>query len=105
MSDIYFTVTGTCYYHGMDFVEPNMEVKLVKEPDNKRDSEAIKVMLPGIGQIGYVANSSHTVMGESMSAGRIYDKIDEEAMGTVMYKLPSGILCSLNKKSLKKAKR
>ena len=49
MSEIYFTVTGTCYYHGMDFVEPNMEVKLVKEPDNKRDSEAIKVLLPGIG--------------------------------------------------------
>ena len=48
-----------------------MKVKLVKEPDNEVDSEAIKVEMPGIGQIGYVANSPYTVIGESMSAGRI----------------------------------
>lgn len=95
---IYLTVTAMCFYHGVEFVEPGMRVKLVKEPDNRRDSEAIKVMLPGIGQIGYVANSTHTVVGESMSAGRIYDKIGDEAFGSVMYKLPSGLLCMLDQK-------
>ena len=46
-------------------------------------------------QIGYVANSPYTVIGESMSAGRIYDKIGDEAAGTVLYVLPKGVLCIL----------
>lgn len=96
MSEIYFTIAGTNHWHGDEFIEPKMEVKLVKEPDNEVDAEAIKVEMPGIGQIGYVANSPYTVLGESMSAGRIYDKIGDEAVGTVVYVLPKGVLCKLN---------
>lgn len=95
MSEIYFTITGMNHYHGNEFMEPKMEVKLTKEPDNEADTEAIKVEMPGIGQIGYVANSPYTVIGESMSAGRIYDKIGESAKGTVLYVLPRGVLCQL----------
>lgn len=54
-----------------------MEVKLVKEPDNEFDKEAIKVEMPGIALIGYVANSPYTVIGENFSAGRLYDRIGE----------------------------
>lgn len=96
MSEIYFTITGTHHWHGTEFIEPNMRVKLVKETDNPVDTEAIKVEMPGIGQIGYVANSPYTVLGESMSAGRIYDKIDDEAEGRVMYVLQNGVLCKLD---------
>lgn len=70
-----------------------MAVKLVKEPDNEYDSEAIKVEMDGLGQVGYVANSPHTVQGDSMSAGRLYDKIGDTAEGTVLYVLPKGVLC------------
>lgn len=96
MSEIYFTIAGTNHWHGDEFIEPKMEVKLVKEPDNEVDTEAIKVEMPGIGQIGYVANSPYTVVGESYSAGRLYDKIGDEAHGTVLYVLPKGVLCVLN---------
>ncbi len=96
MAEIYLTIAGTNYYHGHKFIEPKMEVKLVKEPDNKVDPEAIKVEMPGIGLIGYVANSPYTVIGESMSAGRIYDKIGDTAKGTVLYVLPKGVLCILH---------
>ena len=96
MKKIYFTITGTGHYHGSDFLEPKMQVRLVKEPDNEFDTEAIKVTVPGLGQIGHVANSPYTVLGESMSAGRIYDKIGDCAWGTVLYILPKGVLCLLN---------
>ena len=43
-----------------------MKVRLVKEPDNNFDSEAIKVEIDGLGHIGYVANSPYTIAGESM---------------------------------------
>ncbi len=95
MSDTYFTITGMCFRYGNEFLEPKMRVNLVKEPDNEYDSEAIKVEMPGLGPIGYVANSTRTVLGECMSAGRIYDRFDDNAVGEVRYVLPQGAVCSL----------
>lgn len=97
MGTIYFTITGMNYRYGQDFLEPKMEVRLVKEPTNEYDREAIKVELPGLGVIGYVANSSRTVLGESYSAGRLYDRIGDTAKGTVLYVLERGVVCELQK--------
>lgn len=47
MSKIFFTITGTCYRYGQDFIEQGMVVRLVKEPDNEFDKEAIKVEMEG----------------------------------------------------------
>ena len=93
MSKTFFTIAGTSHYYGQDFFEPKMTVKLVKEPDNEYDKEAIRVELEGLGCVGYVANSPYTVMGESCSAGRLYDMIEDTAEGTVLYVLPKGVLC------------
>ena len=82
MTKIYFTLTGTRHYYGSDFLKSGMKIQLEKEPDNKYDPEAIQVKLKGMGKIGYVANSPYTMIGESMSAGRIYDKIDNQANAT-----------------------
>ncbi|WP_461810588.1 HIRAN domain-containing protein [Faecalimonas sp.] len=100
MSAIYFTLTGTQYYYSKEFLEPGMHVILEKEPDNEYDKEAIQVRLEGLGCIGYVANSLHTVVGESYSAGRLYDRIGDKAFGKVLYVMPTGVLCKLSKKSL-----
>jgi hypothetical protein len=93
MKRTYFTITGTNHYHGQDFLKPGMPVTLIKEPDNKHDSEAIKAELEGLGQIGYVANSPYTVLGNSYSAGRLYDKIGDTAEGMVLYVVTGGVLC------------
>ena len=95
---IWFTITGTNHYHGQDFLEKGMKVRLEKEPDNKHDHEAIKVLLDGVGHIGYVANSPYTVIGESYSAGRLYDKIGDTAKGKVKLITDRGILCTLKQK-------
>lgn len=100
MPAIYFTITGTKYYQGKAFLEPGMRVMLEKDPENEYDQEAIQVKLEGLGCIGYVANSPHTVVGDSYSAGRLYDKIGDKASGKVVYVLPTGVLCKLSKKSL-----
>lgn len=42
MAEIYFTIAGTNHRYGQDFLEPKMKVKLVKEPDNEYDKEAIR---------------------------------------------------------------
>ena len=97
MEKMYFTA-GTKHHYGTEFIEPGMEVKLVKEPDNECDKEAIKVEMPGLGLVGYVANSPYTVKGESLSAGRLYDKIGETAYGKILYVLPNGVLCEIVEK-------
>ena len=88
------------YFHGLGgsatveySLEKEMIVYLKKEKDNEYDKEAISVNLPGLGKIGYVANSPYTVLGESYSAGRLYDKISEEASGKVKFKLDKGVIC------------
>lgn len=96
MAKLFFTITGTNHYYGKKFLEKDMTVRLVKDPENEFDKEAIKVELDGLGQIGYVANSPYTVQGESYSAGRIYDKIGDTAAGTILYVLNNGVLCCLN---------
>lgn len=102
MKKIYFTITGTKYRCGHDFMKPGMKVKLVKEPDNAYDTEAIKVTMKGVGHVGYVANSVYTVKGESWSAGRLYEYIGKKAKGTVQIVLPDGVICSLDRKTRKK---
>lgn len=63
MKKLYFSITGTHHHFEKEFIEPGMEVKLVKEPDNEFDKEAIKVETEGLSKIGYVDNSPYTVLG------------------------------------------
>ena len=100
MAKVFITLTGTKYYYGNDFLKKGMKIRLEKEPDNEYDKEAIKVTCEGLGKIGYVANSSYTVMGESMSAGRVYDKIGDMAYAKVVLVTARGTLCKICKKSL-----
>ena len=105
MADIYITVTGTQFRHGSEFLEKGMTVKLIKEPDNKYDKEAISVELKAVGTIGYVANSVKTVIGECYSAGRLYDKIGEKAKAEILYVLPDGIVAVVKEDKKDKKKK
>ena len=81
MSKIYFTLTGTNHYFGKEFLKKGTKIRLEKEPDNEYDKEAIKVL------------------GDSMSAGRIYDKIGKKAKAKVVLVTEHGTICSISKKS------
>mgnify|MGYP003239592325 CR=1 FL=1 len=83
----YVTLTGLNYRFGTQPFAVGQKVKLVKEPENDFDREAIRAELPGLGKVGYVANSTHTVLGDCYSAGRIYDKIGAAATAKVKYVL------------------
>lgn len=103
MSKIYITIVGMNYRYGTDILEKGMVVKLIKEPDNEYDKEAIRVDMAGLGTVGYVANSTKTVQGECMSAGRIYDRIGKKALAKVMFVTPRGAICKLYKEKNKKS--
>lgn len=95
MEEMYFTIAGCYHYFGSDFMKKGMKVKLMKEPDNEYDKEAIQVKVKGLGKVGYVANSPYTVKGESMSAGRLYDKLGDKAKGKVVFVIDGGVVCRI----------
>ncbi len=100
MTKAYITITGCSFIYGTDFIKPDMEIILSKDTDNRYDNEAIKAAIPGLKCIGYVANSVGTVIGDSMSAGRLYDKIPNTARATTLYVLKDSIIAEVNPKDL-----
>lgn len=53
------------------------------------------MQMQDLGKVGYVANSPYTVKGESMSAGRLYDKISDKAKGKIVFVTDKGIVCKV----------
>ena len=102
MEEMYFTIAGCSHYYGTQFMEKGMKVKLEKEPDNSYDKEAIMVKIKGLGKCGYVANSPYTVQGESMSAGRLYDKIGDKAKGKIVFVVGGTAVCRVTDDGLEK---
>ena len=81
----YITINGTNFFHGLKPFKIGSIIKLIKDPENDYDTEAIQVEIRYAGQVGYVANSPKTVAKGTMSAGRIYDKILDEDYAQIKF--------------------
>ncbi|GIP44951.1 hypothetical protein J45TS6_34100 [Paenibacillus sp. J45TS6] len=82
---IYAAIIGMKYYPSSLKVKVGDPVFLVKDPDNLSDPEAIRVVLPSHGQVGYIANNSTSVPRGCRSAGRIYDSFRQQTLGVVQF--------------------
>ncbi|WP_211747483.1 HIRAN domain-containing protein [Paenibacillus sp. Marseille-Q4541] len=82
---IYGAVTDMRYFPSSIRLKVGDPVFLVKDPDNLADPEAIRVVLPSHGQVGYIANSADTVPRGCRSAGRIYDSFRQQTLGVVQF--------------------
>lgn len=83
--ELYITITGINHYFHMKPFKIGSLVSLSKEPDNDYDDEAIEVLAPLLGKVGYVANSPHTTASGTISAGRFYDEIPDECAAVVRF--------------------
>ena len=92
MNNIFVTITGIHNYFGTKPFKVGGLVKIVKEPDNDYDCEAIRAELPFIDTVGFVANSTKTVYAGTYSAGRLYEKIDDYAYAQVMFITHSSVI-------------
>jgi hypothetical protein len=82
---MYITILSFNNLHGSKPLKLDGIVKLVKEPENQYDAEAISCEMRHFGKIGYVANSTSTVARGTMSAGRAYDKISDEYIAKIKF--------------------
>ena len=79
-----FTITGMHSYKNDVNLAPGMPLKLVKEPDNEFDRDAIAVYAQD-EKIGYVANKDHTKSELTSSASELQDEIDDTAQGSYLF--------------------
>ena len=77
-------ITGTMFYHGMEPFAKGVILKLIREPDNPHDPDAIRVELEG-ETVGYVANNEHTLIENVKSASEIKDSNFSAAEVVMVY--------------------
>lgn len=82
--NVYITITGLQHHINYEDLNPEQEVILRKEPNNQYDLEAIVVYMNDTMKIGYISNSVHTKGKGTYSAGRLYDKIRDEAKAKIV---------------------
>ena len=83
--NIFITINCLNMFYGKKPFVVGRVVRLIKEPDNEYDKEAIGVYLPFIDRIGYVANSVKTVYDGTYSAGRAYDSFEDYTYARIMF--------------------
>lgn len=95
MKEKYVTITGMNHYYGLTPFRIGKIIKCLKEPSNPYDYEAIKLVMKEIGTVGYVANSPHTMAFGTMSAGRLYEKVENKFFVQVMFITCSKVICKV----------
>lgn len=91
----FITITGFDNYHGSKPFKVGSILKLVKEPENSHDDEAIAVEMRFAGKVGFVANSYRTRAKGTMSSGRIYDKILDVDFAQVQFITDKSIIAKV----------
>ena len=77
-NNIFVTVNHLDDYMPIIALKPGDILTMKKDQNNLYDDEAIAVYNEHECKVGYVANSVATVVRGTYSAGRIYDKIEDE---------------------------
>ena len=95
MDQKFITINHLDLFDSTEFIKPGDQITLKKELNNPYDDEAIVVKSVSGIKIGYVANSVCTVARGTHSAGRIYDKIGEEAEGEICFVLEEAAIGSV----------
>ena len=78
MEDIYITINHLNLFDSVSFLKPGDRLVLKKDRNNVYDDEAIIAYKDQL-KCGYVANSVHSVVRGTFSAGRVYDQIKDDA--------------------------
>ena len=81
-----FTITGRHFCKSDVALTSGMPLRLVREPENEFDRDAIAVYAEG-EKIGYVANKDYTCFELTSSASGLKDKIEGNAQGEYLFYL------------------
>ena len=93
--EIQLTIVGIQQYQGRFPFSGGRQLICAKEPDNKFDNKAIKVLDVGNTKVGYIANSPYTVIEGTMSASQVYDQIGDYSVIEVVHSTEYNVICKV----------
>ena len=93
---IFITINHLDDFNGLSNIKVGDSLTLIKDLDNPYDDEAIAVYDKDNTKVGYVANSTDTVARGTYSAGRIYDKINNQTKCDVSFIIQDCLISHLD---------
>ena len=82
--ETFISVAGTKFYKNLLPFKDGVILDLIKEPENEHDHDAIRVEING-ETVGYVANSSGTLIDQVKSATEIKNKFDDKTRAKYLF--------------------
>ena len=92
MAEQYVSIVGFKNFFDKRPFAIGAKLLCVKEPENTHDSEAIRVVIPVLGTVGYVANSVNSKANGTLSAGRIYERVGDKFIVEVAFSTHSTVI-------------
>ena len=93
---MYITVNHLNLFDSVSFLKPGDRLVLRKDRNNIYDDEAIIACKDKL-KCGYVANSVYSVVRGTCSAGRVYDKIKDDAECIIRFMSQEMLICEIAK--------
>ncbi len=95
MNNNLITITGAKHYFGSNIFQVGRYVKLCREQGNSYDTDAIRVDIPMIGKVGYVANTLSTRFKGTQSASVIAKRIKKECTARIRFIANDGVVAEI----------
>lgn len=92
-SEILLTIVGIQRYKGRFPFSAGRQLVCAKEPENKFDKNAIRVLDVGNTKVGYIANNDTTVLEGTITANQVYDKIGDYCVIEVVRSTDYNVVC------------
>ncbi|KAA8786682.1 DNA-binding protein [Paenibacillus amylolyticus] len=92
---IFAALMGMENYHGAEALHLGDTLYLVKDPDNRLDHQAIKVVIPPIGEVGYIVNHAATVPHGCWTGAGFYDAFYQQTCAKVRFMMKDMVIIEL----------
>jgi hypothetical protein len=92
---IFAAMVGMENYHGAQTLHVGDTLYLVKDPDNRLDHQAIKVVIPPIGEVGYIVNQTGKVPHGCWTGSGFYDAFYQQTCAKVRFMMQDIVIIEL----------
>lgn len=94
-TDIILTIVGILRYKGRFPFSAGRQLICAKEPENRFDNKAIKVLDMGNIKVGYIANNPNTVLDGASLASEVYDLLGDYFVIEVICSTEYNVTCKV----------
>ncbi|MGQ8872514.1 DNA-binding protein [Paenibacillus sp. TSA_86.1] len=92
---IFAAMMGLENDHGAQALHVGDTLYLVKDPDNRLDHQAIKVVIPPIGEVGYIVNQTGKVPHGCWTGAGFYDAFYQQTCAKVRFMMKDMVIIEL----------